>query len=93
MMRAVTSILAALVLPVEAYAACSCECVNGRLEALCASSIDVPPVCAPRVCPVVTPSVRPVVPPAVPPVGTTKCEMRQVLNPYTHLYEWRRVCQ
>ena len=45
---------------------CRCTCVNGEVKALCSSSIDVPPICAPRVCPIVTPSVKPVAPPRVP---------------------------
>jgi hypothetical protein len=77
----------------ESRAACSCECVNGSVQAICSSSIDVRPVCAPRVCPVRTPSVRPIDPPTVPPVGTSFCRSEQVLNPQTNRYEWKRVCR
>ena len=72
---------------------CRCACVNGEVKALCSSSIDVPPVCAPRVCPIVTPSVKPVEPPRVPPVGTSKCTLKQVYNERTKKYEWKSVCQ
>ena len=72
---------------------CHCACVNGEVKALCASSLDVPPICAPRVCPIVTPSVKPIAPPRVPPVGTSKCKMKQVYNEKTKKYEWKSICE
>jgi hypothetical protein len=72
---------------------CHCACVNGEVKALCSSSTDVPPVCAPRVCPIVTPSVKPIAPPRVPPVGTSTCKMKQVYNETTKKYEWKSVCK
>jgi hypothetical protein len=77
----------------EAAATCVCRCVNGDVQALCSSSIDVPPVCAPRVCPIMPPSVAPIQAPQVPPIGTTDCRQAQVFNQRTGQYEWREVCR
>ena len=75
------------------FANCQCRCVNGSVQAICTSSIDVRPVCSPRVCQIRTPSVKPVQPPRVPPVGTKSCRQVQVLNEYTRRYEWKTVCR
>jgi hypothetical protein len=95
-MKRAVSLLAGLIavgitLPVSA--ACVCRCVNGEVRPICSSSIDLEPICAPRVCPIVPPSVEPINRPRVPPVGTQNCRMVQVLNPRTAQYEWRQVCQ
>lgn len=76
----------------DAMAACQCMCVNGQVEAMCSSAIDLRPVCAPRVCPLTPPSVAPINRPRVPPIGTSECHMVQVLNPFSHRYEWKQVC-
>jgi len=72
---------------------CICTCVNGKPQALCTSSLDLPPICPPRVCPITPPSVAPILTPQLPPLGTTRCDNKQVLNPDTNRYEWRRVCE
>jgi hypothetical protein len=77
----------------QANANCVCRCVNGSVEPICSSSIDLPPICAPTICPIVPPSIAPIQPPTVPPIGTSYCSQQQVLNPYTNQYEWRRVCE
>jgi len=77
----------------DARAACVCRCVNGSMRALCSSSIDLPPICAPQVCPLTPPSIAPIQPPRVPPIGTTYCRQVQVVNPHTGRYEWREVCR
>lgn len=86
-------VLTAGVAVAQKTSSCRCACVNGEVKALCSSSIDVPPVCAPRVCAIVMPSVKPVEPPRVPPVGTSKCTLKQVYNERTKKYEWKSVCQ
>ena len=78
---------------VEAQASCICQCVNGHMQAICTSTLDVRPICPPTVCPIMTPSVRPIDMPRVPPIGTTQCSNQQVLNPYTRQYEWRQICR
>jgi len=74
-----------------AAAACQCVCMNGSVEAVCSSSIDIEPICPPRICPIVPPSVRPIDPPRVPPVGTNRCRSEQVWN--GEEYEWVEICR
>jgi hypothetical protein len=71
---------------------CQCACVDGKVEAVCSSSIAIKPVCAPRVCDIVPPSIKPIDTPTIPPIGTDKCDLKQVLNDQTHEYEWKRLC-
>jgi hypothetical protein len=59
-------------------------------QALCQSSIDLEPICAPRICPIVTPGIPPIATPMVPPIGATSCAPEQVFNGST--YEYRTVC-
>ena len=77
--------------PVQA--GCVCSCVNGNPQALCSSTLDLPPICSPRICPIVPPSIEPLQSLRLNPLGTTSCRQAQVLNPYTLSYEWKRVCQ
>ena len=46
-----------------ARADCTCECVNGHMQPLCDSSIDLPPICPPTICPIAPPSITPISPP------------------------------
>ena len=92
----VFAVIAALVTMVtfgmtSANAACQCVCMNGEVEVVCSSSIDVQPICAPRVCPIVPPAVRPIDPPRVPPVGASQCRSEQVWN--GEEYEWVEICR
>lgn len=86
---AMVALLAALT---PARASCVCRCVDGEVEPICSSSIDIPPICAPSICPIAPPSIAPIRPPVLAPLGTTECRQAQVLNPSTRRYEWRRVC-
>jgi hypothetical protein len=81
------------ILPISGHASCECMCVNGSVQAMCSSAIDVRPICAPRICPITSPSVAPIQSPHVPPIGTSNCHQAQILNPYTQRYEWHEVCQ
>lgn len=76
-----------------AFAGCSCRCVNGTVQALCSSTLDIPPICAPRICPSTTPSIKPLPSLKLNPLGTSSCRQKQVLNPYTGMYQWKRVCR
>ena len=78
--------------PTVALAECICSCVNGQVQPICSTAIEVRPVCGPRVCPIVPPSVQPIPAPRVPPIGTSKCGPKQVWNPSTGMYEWRVIC-
>jgi hypothetical protein len=75
-----------------AEAGCMCRCVNGAVEAICQSPIDLKPLCAPTLCPLVPPSLKPLEPVGLPPLGTSQCRNQQVWNPATSRYEWRRLC-
>jgi hypothetical protein len=88
----VVAALGVLAIASIANAACQCVCMNGEVRAVCSSTLDVEPICSPRVCPITTPSVEPIQRPRVPPIGTSKCVQRQIYNEYTHRYEWREVC-
>ena len=76
----------------NSFAYCSCECVNGQVQALCSSSLDIKPICAPRICPIVNPSIKPFDPIKIPPIGTQTCTNMQVYNQYTYTYEWEEIC-
>ena len=80
-------------LPVDTVSAsCRCVCMNGEVRAVCSSTLDIEPVCPPRVCPIVPPSVEPIQRPKIPPVGTSSCVQKQIYNEYTRRYEWKEVC-
>jgi hypothetical protein len=87
------SAVAMTTLATAAKADCVCRCVNGEMQPLCSSTIDLPPICPPRLCPLVPPAIAPLDAPRLPPLGTSVCIQRQVLNPYTRQYEWRRICE
>ena len=91
MRYAIFALLATLGLIAEAGAACVCRCVNGEMQPLCSSSIDLPPICPPTVCPIAMPSVAPLNPPTVPPIGTTSCRQAQVCNTFGQC-RWQQVC-
>ena len=95
-MRAIIAVLLLTCLAISstnADASCVCRCVNGEMQALCSSSIDLPPICPPTVCPITPPSIAPIQTPRVPPIGTTVCRQAQVFNQRTGQYEWREVCR
>ncbi|WP_407174796.1 hypothetical protein [Bradyrhizobium sp. STM 3562] len=91
-MRFILAALLGVVLAAPAHASCECRCVEGEMQALCSSSIDIAPICPATVCAIPPPSIAPIQPPQVAPLGTSECSPRQVLNPDTHRYEWRRLC-
>ena len=76
-----------------AHAGCTCTCVDGEVKALCTNKLELPPLCAPRMCPTPPPQLKPLDQPQLPPLGTKACTNEQVLNPVTNKYEWRRVCK
>lgn len=82
----------AILIATNADAACQCLCVGGEVKAVCQSSIDLEPICSPRVCPITPPSVKPITPSRVPPVGTSKCVPKQVWDEDEGRYVWRELC-
>jgi hypothetical protein len=92
-MRSVLFALA-LLLPggATANAACSCQCVDGQVQPLCQSAIDLPPVCAPTICPIAAPSLPPLTPPILAPLGTSQCSQAQICDPSGNC-QWQQVCR
>ena len=86
-------LFAFLLMSNNVYASCYCACVNGQVQAICQSSIDLQPICSPTICPIVPPSIQPIGSPTIPPIGTQECHQAQVYNPNTGRYEWQTVCQ
>jgi hypothetical protein len=85
--------LICLLITTNTFGNCVCRCVDGEMTPICTNAIEVRPICPPTVCQIVPPSVQPINPPTVPPVGTSQCQNKQVLNPYTRQYEWKMICQ
>lgn len=75
-----------------AMADCRCVCMSGEVQAVCSSTLDIQPICAPRICPITPPSVEPIQQPRIPPIGTSNCIQRQVYNEYSRIYEWKEIC-
>lgn len=75
------------------HAECECRCVGGQNRSICTSSMELPPICPPAVCPIEPPSIQPLMAPQLPPLGTSRCQMHQVWNPYVQQYQWQRICQ
>jgi hypothetical protein len=75
-----------------AHAGCTCQCVNGHMQPLCDSSIDISPICPPTICPIASPSIAPISPPTLPPLGTTSCQQARVCDPYGNC-RWQQVCR
>jgi hypothetical protein len=91
-MRVFFGLVLLVLLVTQADASCVCRCVDGEVQPLCSSSIDLPPICAPTVCNLVPPSIAPIQPTVMAPLGTSSCAQRQVLNPATRRYEWQSIC-
>ena len=81
-----------LPIPQSATAGCICVCMNGYNQPLCDSSLDIAPICPPRVCPIEPPSIKPITPPSIPPIGTSVCNDELVWDDYLAQYVWREVC-
>jgi hypothetical protein len=74
----VNALTALVLVTSEAWAACTCQCVDVKMQPLCSSAIDIPPPCL-GICPLSVPSVG-IAPLVVPPVGTTSCRPAQVCD-------------
>ena len=86
-------IVLTLLASTSAYAQCVCRCVNGTVQTLCRSPLDMPAICAPQICPIVPPSIQPIQTPTIPPIGTTACRKVPVFMPNLGRYEWVSVCR
>jgi hypothetical protein len=91
--RIALAIIFGLGLSAQAHASCVCRCVDGKMRALCSNAADIAPICPATICAIPPAAIAPIKPPRIRPPATFECEQRQVLNPDTHQYEWRRLCQ
>ena len=76
----------------QAQAGCTCHCVNGQMQPLCSSAIDLPPICPPTVCPITSPSIAPISPPRIPPIGTSQCRQARICDQFANC-RWQEVCR
>ncbi len=82
----------ALLMGAQAEASCTCQCVDGAMQPLCDSAIDVAPICPSRICPIAGPSIAPINPPTIPPLGTSSCRQARVCDPFGNC-RWQQVCR
>jgi hypothetical protein len=73
-----------------AQAACVCRCIDGVMQPLCSSALDIQPMCM-GICGPTMPSIAPIMPPTLPPLGTSDCRLAQVCNMFGNC-RWRQVC-
>jgi hypothetical protein len=78
--------------PAVAHAGCTCQCINGHMQPLCDSTIDLPPLCPPTLCPLESPSLPPLETPTLPPLGTNSCHQARICDAYGNC-RWQEVCQ
>jgi hypothetical protein len=90
--RFLSVLLFGVVLATEAQTSCVCRCVDGQMQPLCSSSIDLPPICPMTACSMAPLSIAPIQPLQLPPLGTSQCSQQQLMNPATRQYEWRSIC-
>ncbi|HEY4986769.1 MAG TPA: hypothetical protein VII39_09130 [Bradyrhizobium sp.] len=92
MVRLILIAAVGLLVSTTAKASCACRCVDGEMQPLCTSSIDLPPICPMTTCALTPPAIRPIQPPQLPPLGTTQRSQHQVFNPAARRYDWQTVC-
>lgn len=86
-------IVGAILFAGQAYAGCTCQCVNGRSQPLCDSALSIVPSCMDKICPIdETASVRPLTIPRIPPIGTSACEQARVCDTFGNC-RWQQVCR
>ena len=73
-------------------AKCVCRCFNGENQPICDSTLDIEPICPPKICPIESPSIEPLDPITIPPIGTDDCYNEYVYNENTGRYEWQVLC-
>jgi hypothetical protein len=75
-----------------ADASCVCACVDGHMQPICQSAIDLPPLCPLALCPLVQLSIAPLPPLTLPPLGTSQCRQARVCDRSGECL-WRPVCE
>jgi hypothetical protein len=92
MTRLLVFIVGMMLASTSAYAGCACQCVNGEMQPLCDSAIDLPPICPPTICGIAPPSIPPIAAPILPPLGTSYCRQAQVCDTWGNC-RWQQVCR
>lgn len=77
----------------KAYSSCICKCVNGQNIPICSNTMELAPICPPKICPLRSPSIKPTENLIIPPIGTQNCSKEQVFNSFTARYEWKNLCR
>jgi hypothetical protein len=75
----------------QVQAGCTCQCINGQMQPLCSSALDIAPPCM-GICGPVAPSIAPINPPTIPPLGTTSCRQAQICDQFGNC-RWQQVCR
>ena len=75
----------------QVQAGCTCQCVDGQMQPLCSSSLDIALTCM-GICGLVVPSVAPINPPRIPALGATSCRQAQICDQFGNC-RWQQVCQ
>ena len=83
--------LALCVFSSQAQAGCTCQCVDGKMQPLCSSTLDIAPPCM-GICGPVAPSIAPINPPRISPLGTTSCRQAQICDQFGNC-RWQQVCR
>jgi hypothetical protein len=91
-MRALLAGLALLLLGGAADASCVCECVDGHMQPICQSAIDLPPLCPLTLCPLAPLAIAPLPPLTLPPLGTSQCRQARVCDRFGNC-RWQPVCE
>ena len=76
----------------DVSAACSCRCVDGKAQAVCSSSTDIPPLCQSTDCGIAPPPKTPYDVREPAPIVKPGCETKQVYDPQTRTYAWEQIC-
>jgi len=83
-MKIIVAALVLCALSSQVQAGCTCQCVNGQMQPLCSSALDIAPPCI-GICGPVAPSIAPINPPTIPPLG------HHIVPPSTNLRPVRKL--
>jgi hypothetical protein len=70
---------------------CICLCVDGDLQPVCDSPLDLQPICGYEMCGNPPPALKPLEPIQLPPLGTSKCGLKQVK--IGGVWQWVSICE
>lgn len=91
MKRCLAFLLVMCLNPRHLTADCVCKCVDGQFIPVCSSTLDIPPICPPRICPMPPPAIKPLPSLSIPPLGTSTAVQAQVFDEDTGEYEYEEL--